>query len=120
MAEYRTIVGRTALLALIYCEDTLPSSIVCPDGCEHTPMCIHGLREGDTAVFDELLKEHLRADPKRDVETIEFRYWPFYEDFPAQSHNCISCYRNEEKGHGESHSIRDTDDVAKKLCEDCA
>lgn len=116
-----TIIGRAALLALIYCEDTLPSAIIRPVQEQHTPFCVHSLRAGDEATFESLFKHAERRDPKYDPAEIEFHYWPFYEDYPYPTHGCIGCSMNEDKQPSETgHRMENTEGVAKKLCEDCA
>lgn len=121
MAKHRTIIGRTALLALIYDEDTLPSGVIRSAAEPTAPFCVHALREGDVDTFERIMTEDLKKAPKVDQETIEFHYWPFYDQYPSSSHECIGCALNNRKNNDvQRHLINDTNEVAKKLCEDCA
>lgn len=125
MSKYIEIVGRTEILAAIYDEKNLPTAIICEDS-DHstTPACLHSLRTADLETTELVLvafADKINVSPTKNPEKIRARLYPFFEDYPDGYHTCMGCYHAHDRGLVEVyHDISDTEDVARKLCEDCA
>lgn len=125
MANYTVLTGRAEILAAIYDEKNLPSAVICEDKDESTyPACLHGLREADLSTTETLLSifaDKLGLEHGDRDEKVRARLYPFFEDYPFGYHTCMGCQFGYERGVVEAyHDVEDTEEHARKLCEDCA
>lgn len=117
--RFEIITGLTDLQAAIYNEDNLPSAII-SDKHGNQPYCLHSLRSEGLSYFDDVFLVHMlsvQSLEKKDIDQLQLRIYKFYENYESQGNVCHGCARSEKLEH---HEIRDTEQVAKKLCEDCA
>jgi len=116
------IIGRIAIIAAIYDPDNLPSAIIAIN--DHTPYCLHSLREEDLSFFETTFLREARAangfnvDKDDKDEELKVKFYKFFEDYPEQGHICIGC-RNSDKADS-THKIHESKEACTKSTEECA
>lgn len=119
MARPMLITGRVDLIAAIYDEDHLPTAVVMPAHKDNYPFCLHSLREGNEGTLDSLLAVEQNA--VGEGNEVQFKLYPFFEDYPSPSHKCLGCHHNHRTDEDVVvHVIADNNEYAVKQCADCA